>query len=154
MIYLIIFLLVALDQITKYLSIQHLKGEGSVSFLPGFIELKYTENTGAAFSILEGQTFFFVLITIAVLIFIFFMIKTKKVKHITGKVASIIIISGAIGNLIDRILHGFVVDMFNFTFMNFAIFNVADIYITIGGMILCVYILFYYDKDNLEKINE
>lgn len=154
MIYLIIFLLVALDQITKYLSIQYLKGEGSVSFLPGFIELKYTENTGAAFSILEGQTILFVLITVAVLIFIFFMIKTKKVKHITGKVASIIIISGAIGNLIDRILHGFVVDMFNFTFMNFAIFNVADIYITIGGMILCVYILFYYDKDNLEKINE
>lgn len=147
MIYLIISLLVLTDQITKFLAIEFLKDANPVTFIPNILDLRYIENTGAAFSILEGRSYIFVAITLLVLAFGYRLYKTNQIKHITGKIACVLIASGGIGNLIDRVLHGFVVDMFEFTFMNFAIFNVADIFITLGGAILCIYIILFYDKD-------
>ena len=155
MIYIIILILIALDQFSKYLTVEYLKPVGTHSLIDGIISLTYAENTGAAFSMLEGKIWFFAIVTFAALAFMYYFYKKDYIKHTFGKIALILISAGAIGNLIDRLIHGYVVDMFELTFMNFAIFNVADIFITLGGVVLCYYIIFQYDKDNpKEKINE
>ncbi len=158
MFYILICILVVFDQLTKYLTVEFLRpidgstqGAEAIDFIPGFIGLRYAENTGAAFSILEGQIWFFAIITLLTLAFIIYMYHSKKVKHISGVTALVLIAGGAIGNLIDRLLNGFVVDMFEFQFITFAIFNVADIFITIGGVFVVYYVLFQYDKDNPSK---
>jgi len=109
-------------------------------FLPG-IGLTYTENTGAAFSIFGNARWILAGISLAAVVamLVFILIKKRALPLIF---AFTLIISGAAGNLIDRLLTGYVVDMFEFTFMRFAIFNVADIYITVGGVFLFLYLVF------------
>lgn len=148
----IILLLISLDQYTKYLTIEHLKNENSIEVIEKIIGLTYVENTGAAFSMLEGQIVFFVIVTISVLGYMYFYYKSGKIQHIIGKIAVILISAGAIGNLIDRLLYGFVVDMIELLFINFAIFNIADIFITFGGIFAGIYILFLHKEEiSLEK---
>lgn len=146
-IYLIVIILVILDQISKYLTVEYLKPISVVEVIPNILNLRYAENTGAAFSMLEGQIAFFVVVTFISLALILYFYKTNKVNHIIGKSACVLIVAGAIGNLIDRVIHGFVVDMFEFAFIEFAIFNVADIFITFGGVLICYYVIFLYDKE-------
>lgn len=145
---LIIIALVLIDQATKVLTVFYLKPIGTVKLIDGVISLTYAENTGAAFSMLENQTWLFVIITFITLGAMFYYYSKGYIKHKIGEIAFILVAGGAVGNLIDRVFHGFVVDMFEFKFMTFAIFNVADIFITFGGALLCYYILFLYDKDN------
>lgn len=144
----IITLLVIFDQFSKYLTVEHLKPIGSIEVLPKILNLTYAENTGAAFSILENQIWFFVAVTVFALGLMFFLYKKQYIKHKIGVIALVLVAGGAIGNLIDRVMYGYVVDMFEFAFVKFAIFNVADICITFGGIFLCYYIIFLFDKDN------
>ena len=141
--------LVALDQLVKYLVSHNIPLGGHVPLLPHLVELTYFQNTGAAFSMLEEHTWLLTLISALVAVVIVAVMAKKVVRHRFGLVCLSVVLAGAVGNLIDRLFLGFVTDMFQTTFISFAVFNVADICVVLGGIAFCVYFLFFYDK--LEK---
>ena len=136
-------LIVGADQAVKYWARLSLEPVRSMPILNGFLEFRYAENTGAAFSLLSGQRWFFILITVVFLAAVILIFKKQYFKAKLSYIALVLVVGGAVGNFIDRILHGYVVDMFNFTFIDFAIFNVADIFITMGGVLMFVSLLFF-----------
>jgi len=144
--------IVALDQYTKALVVANIPLNGYVDAIPGLFHLTYIQNTGAAFSMLEGRQGFFLLITAVFFVGVIYCI-VKKVFSRPYAWIFACICGGAIGNLIDRMRFGYVVDMIAVDFMNFAIFNVADIFITCGAVVLVVYALFF-DRDSKNKPKE
>lgn len=143
---LVIILLVVLDQLVKFLVKTNIPLGEHTNFIPHILGLTHIHNEGAAFSMLSGARWFFVVLTIAFVIFGMWLLLTNKFPHWMGKWSLVLVIGGAIGNLIDRVLYGYVVDMFETLFMNFAIFNVADIFVVVGGIAFCVYYAFIHDK--------
>lgn len=141
--------LVAADQVVKYLVRANIPLGTSVPFLPGLVELTYVKNTGAAFSIFSDHTWILTLISAVVAVAIAVALLRRVIRHPFGVTTLTVVFAGAVGNLIDRALFGFVTDMFNFQFMHFAVFNVADICVVCGGIAFVVYILFFAEK--LEK---
>ena len=138
--------LVALDQLEKYLVSHNIPLGGHVPFLPHLVELTYFQNTGAAFSMLEEHTWLLTLISAVMSVVLGVAVWKKFFAHPFGRCALTLVLAGAVGNLIDRALQGYVVDMFNVLFMDFAIFNVADICVVVGGIAACVYYVFFYEK--------
>mgnify|MGYP000981518459 FL=1 len=138
---LVIVALIALDQWVKFEIVKNIQLGEVKPFIPKILSLTYLRNTGAAFSILENQQWLFAVITLVVIGAAIWYLS----KHIKGSVwllsALSLIIAGGIGNFIDRMRQGFVVDMFQLDFINFAIFNVADSYLTIGVLVLIVMML-------------
>jgi signal peptidase II len=129
-----VLLLVGLDQWTKYLAIYYLKDQMDFVIWPKVFQLAYVENRGAAFGILQNRILFFVILTAIVLIAIFLYWRHIPLSK-TGlwmKGALVLVISGAIGNLIDRIFRGYVVDFFYFSLIDFPVFNIADICVVVG----------------------
>ena len=137
----VIVALITLDQWVKFEIVKNIQLGGVKPFIPKILSLTYLRNTGAAFSILENQQWLFAVITLVVIGAAMWYLS----KHIKGSVwllsALSLIIAGGIGNFIDRMRQGFVVDMFQLDFINFAIFNVADSYLTIGVLVLIVMML-------------
>ncbi len=146
---LIIILIIVVDQIVKYLSVVFLKPVSTIPVLDGVFHLTYCENTGAAFSIFEGARWFFIIITSLFVIFILFLVFSGRVQSVVGSYLLSVVAAGGIGNLIDRIYQGYVVDMFDFRLINFAIFNVADIAVTCGG--IAFVILYFVKKGEIIK---
>ena len=148
MIYFIISaLIVLLDQASKYMmSIQLTPGE-PVELIPGIIHLIYVENTGAAFSFLRDMRWVLVIVSLVVIVLlIVLMIRYGSKIRPLGMLALASVLGGAFGNLIDRAFFGYVVDFFEFGFISwFAVFNVADSFITIGGIVFCIYYIFGRD---------
>ncbi|MEA4965883.1 MAG: signal peptidase II [Oscillospiraceae bacterium] len=136
---------VALDQITKALTVAHIPLNGYVEAIPGLFHLTYIQNSGAAFSMLEGGRIFFLIVTVVFLAGVCYCV-VKKVLARPYLWILAVIAGGAVGNLIDRLLNGSVVDMIVFDFVNFAIFNVADIFVTCGAVALVLYALFFDRK--------
>ena len=140
-IFISILLLIALDQVVKWYVVKEIPLGGMRRFIPKVVSLTYLKNSGAAFSMLENQQWFFAIITLIAMGAAFVYLY----RHIKGSLWLLLgltlIISGGIGNFIDRVRQGFVVDMFHLDFMNFAIFNVADIYLTVGVGLLLIYLL-------------
>ena len=140
-IFISILLLIILDQAVKGYVVKEIPLGGMRRFIPKVVSLTYLKNSGAAFSMLENQQWFFTIITLIAMGAAFVYLY----RHIKGSIWLLLgltlIISGGIGNFIDRLRQGFVVDMFHLDFMNFAIFNVADIYLTVGVGLLLIYIL-------------
>ena len=140
-IFISILLLILLDQAVKGYVVKEIPLGGMRRFIPKVVSLTYLKNSGAAFSMLENQQWFFTIITLIAMGAAFVYLY----RHIEGSIWLLLgltlIISGGIGNFIDRLRQGFVVDMFHLDFMNFAIFNVADIYLSIGVGLLLIYIL-------------
>jgi signal peptidase II len=126
--------LVAVDQLVKYLVLQNISLGAHVPFLPGLVELTYVQNTGAAFSLFSQHTWLLALVSLAVSVVLAWAIWKNFFHHPLGKIALTLLLAGALGNWIDRAFRGFVVDMFNVLFMNFAVFNVADICVVVGGI--------------------
>lgn len=141
--------LVALDQLVKYLVVQNIPLGEHVPFLPCILDLTYVQNTGAAFSLFSDHTWILTIISAAVSAVILVMLLKKVFTHPFGAASLSVVLAGAVGNLIDRAFFGYVTDMFNLLFMRFAVFNVADICVVCGGIAFCIYFLFFYDK--LEK---
>lgn len=137
---------VALDQLTKYLTIQNIPLGGYMEAIPGLFHLTYIRNTGAAFGMLEGGRTLFLIITVLALAAAVQSVRKKWIDHPLGLWAVALICGGAVGNLIDRFLYGSVVDMIELDFMNFAIFNVADCFISIGAVLLIIWALFFDRK--------
>lgn len=133
---------ILIDQIIKFLSLTFLKPVHSFQIIKNFFYLTYVENRGAAFGIFSGARYLFIIFTIFITIFLFKFLLFNSHTLFT-KISLIFIISGAIGNLIDRIFRGFVVDMFDFIFFgyNFAVFNFADILVVFGTFLLSIKIL-------------
>lgn len=142
----VILLLVALDQLVKYLVRTDIPLGGQVDFLPHVLGLTHIHNTGAAFSMLSGARWFFVVLTTVFVVFALWVLYAKKITHPMGRWTLVLIVAGALGNLIDRALFGYVVDMFEVLFMHFAVFNVADIFVVVGGILFCIYYGFLHDR--------
>ena len=149
-----IFLLSAIDQFTKYLAVLYLKDKPAYPIIEGVFELKYLENRGAAFGMLQDQKAFFVLIACVILVAVCYILmklpKHKKYNLLHSLL--VLIASGAIGNMIDRIRLEYVVDFLYFKLINFPIFNVADIYVTVAAFAMIFLVLFYYKEDDFEEI--
>ncbi|NCC15488.1 MAG: signal peptidase II [Clostridia bacterium] len=145
-------ILIGLDQATKYLALVNLKPIGSMVLANGFLDLTFVENRGVAFGMFSGQRWFILLLTgvITVVLLYYFakLPKTNEYKFV--RMSMVLIFAGAIGNMIDRIFRGYVVDFFEFAFIDFPVFNVADIYVVIGVFVLAFLILFVI-KDPEEK---
>ncbi len=138
--------LVVLDQLVKLLVMQYIPLGGHVAFLPHLLELTYVQNTGAAFSMLSEHTWILALVSLVMSIVLAVAIWKNFFRHPIGKIALTLLLAGAVGNLIDRMFRHFVVDMFNVLFMDFAVFNVADICVVVGGIAAAIYYLFLADK--------
>ncbi len=120
-------------------------GETFGSFTP-LIDFTYVQNKGAAFSILSGKINFLAIISVIFCIGLIIYVIVKKPSNKLLCISLAMIFSGALGNAIDRLFYGFVVDFIETTFVNFAVFNIADIAITVGAVLLGIYLIFF-DKD-------
>lgn len=142
---LIIAILIAIDQISKLWALNYLNKVGSISVIENIFHLTYVENRGAAFGMLQNNQIIFIIVAVIASIYGLYYLYTKEVNLI-GKCGILLIISGAIGNLIDRIRLGFVVDYFDFKIIWEYVFNIADVFVVIGTILLCAYIVFYEEK--------
>ncbi|WP_373598396.1 signal peptidase II [Paraclostridium bifermentans] len=143
MIYILIILgLIALDQVSKYIAINYLANIGSIPVIDNIFHLTYVENRGAAFGMFQDNQMIFIVVALAASIFGLYYLYKKEV-NLLGKTAIILIISGAIGNLIDRVRLGFVVDYFDFRIIWDYVFNIADVFVVVGTILLCIYIIFF-----------
>ncbi len=153
-----IVLLIISDQAVKYWAVHYLKEKGSIRFIHfgdfKILDLTYLENDGAMFGSMSGQRWFLIgftsLVIAAGLVIMF--ITMKRSKLLTAII--LLFLSGGIGNLIDRIRQGYVVDMFEVKLFNFAIFNVADIYVTVAVALLMIYVIFVEPKESRRKKQE
>ncbi|MEQ8104471.1 signal peptidase II [Enterococcus faecalis] len=142
--FLISALLVGLDQWSKYLTVQNISLGETKEFIPGFFSLTHLRNTGAAWSLLEGKMIFFYVITVIVSVVIIYLLIKNYKKSIWYSVGLSFVLAGAIGNFIDRVRLGYVVDMLQTDFMNFPIFNVADSTLVVG--VICIFIYLILDE--------
>lgn len=139
--------LLAADQAVKAWTVAHLALGESTAFLPGFVELLRVHNYGAAWSSFSGARWLLVIVTAAVMVVLSALLAKKIVRHPFGVFGLVLVLSGGVGNLIDRVLHGYVVDMFHFQFWpSYPVFNVADICVVAGVIVCLVYYLFLYEK--------
>ena len=141
----IIIISVVSDQITKFWAADVLKNGDSIKIIGNFLRFTYAENKGAAFSILQNQRTFFLIITIVMLIFLgYIYFKTKNITKLS-KVSIAMITGGAIGNFIDRYRFGYVIDFIDVRFghfYNFPVFNIADSFVVCGTILMIILILF------------
>ncbi|MCD8338121.1 MAG: signal peptidase II [Lachnospiraceae bacterium] len=143
------FLLIAADQITKYLAARFLAGTSGITLIPGVFELYYLENRGAAFGILNNRQLFFVLIALIISVFavyVFVRFPHGKSYHPLRFVCSLII-AGAIGNMIDRLARGYVIDFLYFSLIDFPVFNIADCYVCIGAGLAVILLFTLYRSE-------
>lgn len=135
-------LLLAVDQITKFFVLRDLQPVGSVTLIPGLLELAYVENTGASFGLFKNLMWLVVTITVVAIIAIVVLLFRYKKHSFFSYTTSALLIAGGIGNLIDRMVHGFVVDFIHVMFFDY-IFNFADCCITVGAVLFIIHVLFF-----------
>ncbi len=132
---------VALDQLIKWVVVLYLKPIGQTQALFGLVRLRYTENTGAAFSMFENATTLLAALTAIVLCVCLFLLLTRKIENLWLYWAVASVTAGGLGNLLDRVIHGYVVDYIEPVFMNFAIFNFADCFVTVGACLMLGWVI-------------
>lgn len=142
------------DQYTKWLAVSHLKGRESFVIIHHVLEFSYLENTGAAFSSFMGRQALLIGLTTVVILLLLWKYLTLpgERRFVPMRLCMLLIISGAVGNLVDRVRNNYVVDFIYFVPINFPKFNVADIYITVGVAILGILLFFYYEDAELETL--
>ena len=133
--------LIVLDQLVKAYVVQNIALGEVKTWIPNFVSLTYLQNRGAAFSMLQDQQWFFTVITLVVMAGAIWYLHKHLDDSLWTVLGLMLIISGGLGNFIDRVSQGFVVDMFHLDFVNFAIFNVADSYLTVGVVVLLIAML-------------
>ncbi len=150
----VVFIGVVIDQFTKHLAVIHLKDREPYIILKDIFELHYLENRGAAFGLFQNQQIFFiisVLIISGVAIWFYAKVPMEK-RFLPLRFCVVMIMAGAFGNCIDRVSQSFVVDFFYFKLIDFPIFNVADIYVTLSAFFVVFLLFFYYKEEELERI--
>lgn len=149
MVYLIItVVLIFVDQVSKLAALKYLVPVKTVEIIKNILSFTYVENRGAAFGIMQNSRIFFIIFTVVLLAAITAYTIKKKTNNKLYMISTSLIVAGGIGNLIDRIFRGFVVDMIEVTFINYPVFNFADICVVIGAILFCAYVLF--DKEKAE----
>ncbi len=143
-------LLTALDQWVKHLCVVHLKGQEPIELISGVLELRYLENHGAAFGMLQNQQWFFWILTaMFILAAIWLFLKVPMNRFYSPLICTVtVLLAGAVGNFIDRITNQYVVDFIYFKLIDFPIFNIADIYVTCAMAVLIILILFKYKDED------
>jgi len=146
-------ILTAIDQLTKIWAADAL-ADGPFVLIKGVFELHYLENHGAAFGILQNARIFFIVLTIAFLIFMgYIFVRIPADRYMLPiRLLIPVVAAGAIGNFIDRLLFGYVRDFLYFSLINFPIFNVADIYVTVSAAVFFIIIAFHYKDDDFDFI--
>ena len=141
--------LILLDQGIKLWALRNLRGKNPIVLIKGVLE-----NRGAAFGIFQNRQWFFILVTLIVLAGLFFLSGRipRDRKYLPLKICLYLIAAGAVGNLIDRVFRSYVVDFIYFKLIDFPIFNVADIYVTVSAILLVLLMLFFYKEEDLEQI--
>lgn len=148
-------LLVGIDQLIKYFVVLNLKPVGSVMFIKGFLQFSYVENTGAMMGLMEGKTTIMIIAALIVLSVLFILILTNKIKFGFEFCCFVMIAAGGIGNIIDRIFRGFVVDYIEVLFIDFYVFNFADCLVTVGAFLILFYEIYGIYKDaKLKKVEK
>lgn len=152
--FLICVFLVFLDQLTKWLAVHFLKGSSDIVLIPKVFELHYLENVGVAFGILKNRqwlpiSFAFL---IAAAFFIAYCKISQKKRFLPLRISMIGIVSGALGNMIDRIWHGYVIDFAYISLIDFPVFNIADCYIVLSILALAILVLFVYREEELQDV--
>ena len=151
---LILAALIGADQALKYWTVSHLAVGESAPLLPGVVRLTRLHNYGAAWSSFSGKTAALLVITTVLMAAVVVLLVKKIVRHPLGVAAGLLILGGGIGNYIDRIALGYVVDMFDLQFMTYPIFNLADCFVVVGTILGAVYYLWFYEKYDKRKNDE
>ncbi len=151
-------LIVVLDQITKLFAVSHFKGTGTTEAIPSLLSFRYHENRGAAWGILSDHRWVFMVVSsLAILfiigLFLYFRIKHTKVPLLL-KVSLSFFCGGGIGNMVDRFRLGYVIDFLNFEFIDFPIFNVADSFISVGAVLMVLYLIIDTVRDLRHNTNK
>lgn len=151
-----VILLTALDQLVKYVIASNFAVGETKKLIDGVFQLDYVQNRGAAWGSFSGKIVFLLIITCVILlasIYVYYRLaKRSDSKYTPLRISLVFLIAGAIGNMIDRIVRGYVVDMFDFCLINFPVFNVADIFVTCSFAVIVILILFKYKDDDLSDI--
>ncbi|MDR1775523.1 MAG: signal peptidase II [Actinomycetes bacterium] len=142
-----VFLLVA-DRAVKLLQVTYMQPGDTVAVIPGVFHLTYLRNTGAAFSILQGKFWVFSLAMALLVALIIWYWRTERPRHWMAVAGMALVFAGALGNMIDRYSLGYVIDIFDFRLINFAVFNVADTGITVGCVLFALSVLFFNRTDD------
>ena len=146
---------IILDQLTKYFVVDSLELYGSSEFIPSILSFYHTRNTGAAFSMLSDQRWVYMVLSIISMGIILYLLIKEYKRHPLMNISLAMILGGGIGNMIDRIRLEYVVDFLKVEFVDFAIFNIADCFVTVGAILLGVYIIFIepkiYKREQAEK---
>ena len=140
-------LLVVIDQLLKLVATDYLKPIGAIRLIPDIFHFTYVENRGAAFGMMEGQKWLLIGVTTAVILFAVVITLMGKIENTSLLFAVATIIGGGVGNLIDRVYRNFVIDYIHVKAINFAVFNFADICVTVGTVWLLVYLIYGFKKD-------
>ncbi len=151
---LIIIFLIGLDQCSKGWAVYVLRGKADLDLIPGVLSFHYLENTGAAFSALSGATWVFLIITpilIVGILWVLFHLPSER-RFLPLRICGWVLLAGAVGNLIDRIGQGYVVDFIYFSLIDFPVFNVADIYVTVSVFIIILLMLVYYKEEDINRV--
>ena len=137
---------VAGDQLLKGWVVTHLAVGESAPLLPGVVQLTRLHNTGAAWSSFSGKTGLLAAVTIVLMLAVAWLLVKRIVRHPLGVTAGVLVLGGGIGNVIDRVCRGYVVDMLDLQFVDYPIFNLADCFVVIGVVLGAAYYLWCYDK--------
>ena len=147
-----IIILIAIDQITKYFALTNLRPVHKVVLIDGFFNLTYIENRGAAFGAMQGARWFFVILAAVVIIAggIYYAKMPKTKNTLLLRISMLLIGGGTIGNVIDRLFRTYVVDFLDFIIFgyDFPVFNLADVFIVVGTVLLMIYIMFWETERN------
>ena len=154
MLYAIVAVLVlVLDQAVKFWTVNNITpqaiGDACVELIPGVIHMTNVQNSGAAFSILAQQRWLLIVVSAVFIIAIIALISMDIIHTRFGRWTAVLVMAGALGNCIDRVLYGYVVDMFEFEMFTFAVFNVADIFITVCGILFCIHVIVYREPEEV-----
>lgn len=131
--------LTVIDRLTKHIAVLTVKVDGPKEFLFGLFQFRYVENTGAAFSSFSDKTEILTVVTLIIILFCLVLLLSNKLKPLFINICLLLVTAGGIGNVIDRILYGYVIDFIEPLFINFAVFNFADCCITVGAIMLIAY---------------
>lgn len=148
--YLLSFIIVLIDQVSKYLTQAYVDLGQQIEWIPGLLSVTHIHNTGAAWSILEGQMWFFYIVTVIVVVMIIYYMQQMKNEPLL-KTGLAFILGGAVGNFIDRLMHQYVIDMIQLDFIDFPIFNLADTALTIGVILLFIQYIFLDRQEKESK---
>lgn len=150
-----IIVLIILDRITKNLAVSHLKDKPAYPIIDKVFVLSYLENRGAAFGIFQNKQIFFLIVSVIFVVAITYILLKLPLekKFLAAEIVLVFLAAGAFGNMIDRAIQNYVVDFFYFELIDFPVFNVADIYVTLSCIALFILIVFVYKEDDLEFLN-